>query len=345
MHRIYLSFFFSGILLSLPFYGHPLSGGEKFLGCATTPDLKSILQYIGGEYWESISFVQGPEDPHYIEVRPGMIRSLNRCKIYLQVGLELEEGWAGGLLYNAQNPYILPSAKGWFSGDLWILPLEVPSTPVDRSMGDIHPRGNPHYLLDPINGGIIGRKIYEKLCELDPPHCKTYEENFQKFSRTLLEVLFGEMGKKLSSPGEFFSEIASLSQEEFWRRYEDQVSPGSLLFLTKGVRKKKFIGDHRIYSYLCKRLDCEIVGDLEPKPGIPPSTRHLEELRTLLTSVKIAGFLSAPYYPEKYFRFLQEGTSIPILPIAHQTGSREGTEEYIKMVEYNFKLLSSVGGN
>ena len=128
----------------------------------TLRDLGDLAKAVGGDQVEVASMVKGPEDAHFIEAKPSFIKTLSQCDLYIQIGMDLEVGWAPVLLQNARNAAVLPGGRGHVDASTVIQRLEVPTGPVDRSMGDVHPMGNPHYLLDPLNGLKVARLIRDK---------------------------------------------------------------------------------------------------------------------------------------------------------------------------------------
>ena len=125
---------------------------EPLRVAATTPELGSLAREIGGEHVTVVVFAKGTEDAHFVEAKPSFIKELSQVDVYIQAGMDLEVGWAPVLLQNARNSKVLPGAPGYIDASTVITPLEVPTGPIDRSMGDVHPGGNPHYLTDPLNG-------------------------------------------------------------------------------------------------------------------------------------------------------------------------------------------------
>jgi ABC-type Zn uptake system ZnuABC Zn-binding protein ZnuA len=118
---------------------------------------RSLVREVGGDRVSVTYFAKGTEDPHFVEAKPSFIKALSQCDLYVQTGMDLEIGWAPVLLQNARNGAVLPGAPGYLDASKVISPLEIPTGPTDRSMGDVHPLGNPHYLLDPLNGPKVAR--------------------------------------------------------------------------------------------------------------------------------------------------------------------------------------------
>jgi zinc/manganese transport system substrate-binding protein len=150
---------------------------------ATTTDLGSLVASVGGEDVEVTTLVKGPQDPHAIEPRPSFISKLHRADAFVLTGMELELGWAPPLLRSARNPDILPGGRGYVDASIVVSALEVPAVSVDRSMGDVHPLGNPHYLTDPINGVRAVALLRDRLTQLRPERKAEFASRFEAFAR------------------------------------------------------------------------------------------------------------------------------------------------------------------
>lgn len=337
-------FLFSLLLLEvIPTSPGVFAEEKKLLLCATTPDLKSITEWIGGERVEVISIVRGPEDPHFVEVRPSILRILNRCDLYLQVGLELEVGWAPALLNNARNPRILPGAEGFLSLEEGIVPLEVPLV-VDRRAGDVHPRGNPHYLLDPLNGALVADRIASKLISLDPEGKESYERNRKAFLKALLKALLGEELVNRYGEEKLYEILKGEDLQGWLEREKALPLLKGWLGLLAPYEKAPIVSDHNLWSYFARRFSLRVVAVLEPKPGIDPSTAHLKEVSEIIRREGVRVLLSAPYFDPRFARSVAETTGVKILPMAHQTGARPPAKDYLSMLDYNVHLLADLLG-
>src|SRR4030042_1374833 len=155
---------------------HSQGTSKSLQVCATVPDLGNLAQEIGGDQVKITVFAKSQEDPHFIEAKPSFIKALSQADLFLQIGMELEIGYAPVLLQNARNSRVLFGAPGYLDCSKAITPLEIPTGVVDRSMGDVHPLGNPHYLLDPLNGLRVARLIRDRLIELRPEKKPLFEE-------------------------------------------------------------------------------------------------------------------------------------------------------------------------
>jgi zinc/manganese transport system substrate-binding protein len=216
----------------------------------TLTDFASIAEQIGGEHVEVKAIARGSEDPHFIDAKPSFIRLLNRADVLIEGGAELEVGWLPPLLNNARNARILPGAPGHLALARHVKLLDVPAQPVDRAQGDVHPGGNPHFWLDPENARGMAKAIADLLARNDPGHAAAYAANLDRF------------GKRLDQ------KVAE---------WKTALAP---------FRGTKVITYHKSWDYLLDRFGFELVGTIEPKPGIEPSASHI---RALVPKMREAG--------------------------------------------------------
>jgi len=313
--------------------------------CATVPDLGNLAQEIGGDQVKITVFAKSQEDPHFVEAKPSFIKALSQADLFLQIGMELEVGYAPVLLQNSRNSRVLLGAPGYVDCSKVIPPLEVPTGMVDRSMGDVHPLGNPHYLLDPLNGLRVAQLIKDRLTELRPEKKASFEERYTTFYRKIGSGLVGEkLGQKYE-----FEKLALLFDEgrlePFLKEKKEDPLLGGWLGMMLPYRGNKVVGDHNLWPYFARRFGISVVGFLEPKPGISPTTRHLQDLIEQMKAQGVKVILSSPYFEIRYAQFVSKNTGAKIVLLAHQVGSRPGTDDYIKMIDYNVKqLVAAFGG-
>jgi ABC-type Zn uptake system ZnuABC Zn-binding protein ZnuA len=319
---------------------------QPLRACATVPELGSVLREVGGEHVNVVVFAKGTEDPHFVEAKPSFIKALNGCDLYAQIGMELEIGWAPVLLREAGNSKVLPGASGYIDASTAITPLEVPATPVDRSMGDVHPFGNPHYLLDPLNGLKVAALLRDRLSALQPANTQVFAERYDAFRRRLGIALVGEaLAKKYE-----FEKLALLATRgkllEFLQSQGDLAQLGGWLGAMSTHGGAKVVVDHNIWPYFAQRFGVVIVDYLEPKPGNPPTTAHLSEVVSHIQQEGVKVVLAAAYYDPRYAQFIADHTGAAVVTIAHQAGARPGTDEYLAMIDYNVRqLATALGGH
>ena len=309
--------------------------------CATVPDLGSLAEEIGGERVMVNVFAKGGEDPHFVEIKPAFIKTLSQADLYLQVGLDLEVGWAPGILKNCRNSKVMPGGPGYLDVSLAIRPEDVPAHPVDRSMGDVHPYGNPHYLLDPLNGLKVARLIRDRLAALDPKGTDVYRARYADFRGRLVSALMGgELAGKYDQ-----DKLADLTDAgrlaPFLRQQGEERLLGGWLARLGPARQAKAVADHNLWPYFARRFDLVVVGFLEPKPGLSPTTRHLGKLIDLMQAQGVRIILAAPYVDPRFARFVSEKSGARILPMSSQVGGRSETGDYLALMEYNVRQLAA----
>jgi ABC-type Zn uptake system ZnuABC Zn-binding protein ZnuA len=301
---------------------------------ATVPDLGSLARAVGGDEVEVFVLARGPQDAHFVEPRPSFVRRLHDADLYAQQGMQLEIGWAPVLLQGARNPGILPGGPGHLDASSVIPALEVPTTPVDRSMGDLHPYGNPHYLSDPLNGLRVAALLRDKLSELRPAAAEGFRARYDAFAAALVGKLVGA------------DLVRRHGAEELARRVED----GTLLaFLGEGGAAQlggwlgllpaggdlEAVQDHRLWPYFARRFGLDLIGTLEPLPGIAPTTRHLSDVVERMRRDDVKLILASSYFNPRHAHWVAERTGAAVVPMAHQVGAREGTEDYLAVIDYN----------
>ncbi len=270
---------------------------------ATTPDLGSIAREIGGEHIDLTTLAKPTEDPHFVDAKPSLILKLNRADVVIEGGAELEMGWLPRLLDQARNAKLAAGAPGHISCAQGLPLKEIPST-LDRSKGDIHAAGNPHYLMDPLNARIVARSITETFCALDAKSADAYRANLKRFTDAL-DARMVEWQKKL---------------EPF-----------------KG---QQVVAYHNSWLYLGDRFGLKIDLFLEPKPGVPPTPRHLAEVILKMKQDKVHVILVDPYLDRRTAETVASKTDATVVDVAQFPGGVKGTEGgYIALMDY---LVNSV---
>ncbi|MBI2883318.1 MAG: zinc ABC transporter substrate-binding protein [Candidatus Methylomirabilis oxyfera] len=312
--------------------------------CATVPDLGSLTREVGGDQVSVTVFAKGTEDAHFIEAKPSFIKALSQCDLYIQMGMDLEIGWAPVLLQNARNAAVLPGGRGYLDASRVIAPLEVPTGPVDRSMGDIHPLGNPHYLSDPVNGLKVARLIRDKLTELRPDRKPYFDDRFVAFHLKLGTALVGEILAKKYDVEKLVLLYQHGKLAPFLKGQGETSLLGGWLGKMLPYSRTKVVADHNLWPYFARRFGIAVIGFMEPKPGIPPTTRHLSELIERMRAEKVQIVLAAPYYDPRHARFISQQTGARIVNLAHQVGARDGTDDYLAMIDYNVRAMTAALG-
>lgn len=308
--------------------------------CATVPDLGSITRSIGGDQVAVTVFAKGGEDVHFVEARPSFVKSLSKADLFMQMGLELEVGWAPVLLKNACNAKVLAGAPGYLDCSVAITPIDVPTTPVDRSLGDVHPFGNPHYLLDPINGLKVARLIRDRLIKLRPESTSAFKANYKAFHDTLAADMVGdslaaqydiEKLMILSDHGRFMAFLQTQNQA-------DQL--GGWLGKLQSHHGMLAVGDHNMWRYFALRFGINLVGYMEPKPGMAPTTRHTAELVNLMRQRHVKIIILGPYFDRRHAQFMADHTDAHIVSLDHQVGASDASPDYLALFNHDIQMLT-----
>lgn len=283
-------------LLAVATLGHPALA--KLSVVATTPDLASIAKEIGGDHIDLTTLAKPTEDPHFVDAKPSFIVKLNRADILIEGGAELEIGWLPALLDQSRNQKVASGAPGHVACAQGVQMLEVPTT-LDRSHGDIHAAGNPHYLVDPINAKIAAQHIEDAFCAHDQKSCDVYRSNLKKFNAAI-DAKMVEWQKKL---------------EPF-----------------KG---QQVVAYHNSWLYFGNRFGLKIDLFLEPKPGVPPTPTHLAEVITKMKEEKVHVIIVDPYLNRRTAETVAAKTDATVVDVSQFPGAIKGTEGgYIALMDY-----------
>jgi zinc/manganese transport system substrate-binding protein len=271
---------------------------------ATVPALAAIAKEVAGDRASVKSLTRSSQDPHFVDARPSLALDLNRADLLLVVGLELEVGWLPTLLAGARNPAIMPGSRGYFDASQLVGLKEVHRHPVDRSEGDIHPAGNPHYLADPRSGAEVAKGIAARLAAIDPAHQADYQQGLAAFLKKLEAARVG---------------------------WEKRLAP---------LRGTPVVAYHRTWVYVGSWIGFSEVGFLEPKPGIPPNPSHVAQLLASARENKVRAVLQEEYYPDATSKLL--ASKIPAALVRVPGGPDfQGGQSYIDYIERLVSLIEA----
>lgn len=294
-----------GGLLALPLLTLSSLAHAEVAIVTTTTDLAAIAREVGGDLVSVKSLAPGTRDAHYLAAKPSMKLAARDADLMLAVGADLEIGWLPLVVDGSRNRAIQPGSAGYLDLSTTVTLLDIPTGPVDRSMGDVHPMGNPHYWLDPRNGITMARAIAERLSVLDPGNAARYREQADAFAQRVDERL------------------------KAWQE------------ATGFLRGRKLISYHRSFTYLAAAFGFEIVGEVEPIPGVDPTARHLQELVGRVQAENIAMLIMEPYYEQESAAFLQRSTDIAVAVIPGSVGGLPGIETYTDLFDQIVSILSN----
>jgi len=327
---------FGVVVIGLAFFASlpEASEADKLTVVTTTTDLRSISEAVGGDGVKVTSISRGYEDPHFIQARPSYMMIARKADLWIRVGLELEIGWEDLILDGSRNSKIRIGTEGHLDASEGVLRLEVPTVRVTREMGDVHPLGNPHYWLDPLNARIMAKNIADRLTEIAPHDAETFRRNCQAFQKALDEHMFGEeLVRKLGGEKLWALElkgklISSLQEQRLLQElsgWAGKMAP---------LRGKKIVTYHRSWSYFANRFDLVVAAELEPKPGIPPSPSHLA---AVINQMKVGGvgvILMEPFYSPKAPDLVASKTGATVLVCANSVGGQPEATDYLALMDH-----------
>jgi len=268
---------------------------------ATWPALADITRQIGKELVNVESLATGVEDAHGVPVRPSFVPRLNRADVLILIGLDDEHSWLPALLEVASNAKILPGRPGYIDCSVGVSVLEAP-TIISRSEGDLHPKGNPHYLLDPVRAKIVASNIATGLTRNFPQHQQSFEKNLKTY-------------------------VAEL--DNWIGRWEKMAVP---------LRGVKFVDYHPEWIYLADRFGMKLVGSVELKPGIEPTPNHIVELVQQIKQEKAQLLIYGAQNPRLPQQIAAE-TGIKVVRLYSGGGNQPETDTYIKWIDYTVRTL------
>jgi ABC-type Zn uptake system ZnuABC Zn-binding protein ZnuA len=306
---------------------------------ATVPELGSLARDIGGDHVAVTVFAKGTEDAHFVEAKPSFVKILSRADAFIQVGMGMEIGWVPTLLQQARNRQLVPGAPGYMDASTVITPLQVVSGTVDRSMGDVHPEGNPHYLLDPVQGLKVAQLIRDRLSALRPSHQADFETRYAIFYR---HIGAGLVGESLAAKYDV-AKLAVLADHDkldaFLESQGDLALLGGWLGQMRTDRGVNVVVDHNQWVYFTQRFGLDITGSMEPKPGLPPTTQHLQKLIKTMQTQGVKLILLGAYFDPRHAQFLAKNTGAKVVKMAHQIGARPEADDYFRMIDYNIQQI------
>ena len=272
---------------------------------ATTADLAALVEAVGGDRVKISALAKPTEDPHFVDPKPSYIVRLNRAELLVEGGAGLEDSWLSPLIQGARNSRLVKGGEGRVQAAAGIELLDVP-TALDRSQGDLHAAGNPHFLMDPFRARMAARTISEALARLDPGAADSYRTNFNRFAALLDQKL------------------------EAWQ--------GRL----ESYRGRRLAAYHNIWPYFSQRFGLRIDLFLEPKPGIPPTPASLNAVITEMTRDHIRLILVEPFQPRRVAERVAAKTNAEVIDLTQYPGGIKGTEAgYLELMDFLIETLAA----
>lgn len=272
---------------------------------ACEPEWKALTEAIGGDRVEVYTATTAFQDPHYVEARPSLIAKTRRADLLVCTGAELEVGWLPLLLRQSGNTAVQESESGYFLAASQVERIEVPIK-LDRSHGDVHASGNPHVHWGPYRLLTIAGALSQRLQEIDPANAEYYQQQSDHFTKSWNAAI---------------------------GRWEQQ---------TADLKGKKAIVYHKNWSYLLNWLQVEMIGDLEPKPGIPPTSSHLASLLSTVRLNKPDFILVTNYQNDKGAQWLSKKSGVPVLSLPYTVGGSKDATDLISLYDDVLSRLAEV---
>jgi zinc/manganese transport system substrate-binding protein len=283
--------------------GSPARAQGKLNVMTTTEDLASIARDVGGDHIAVDSIAKGYQDPHFVEAKPSFILKLQKADLLVVVGRELEIGWLPPLIQQSRNAKIQPGADGYLDASAQAKILEIPQGQITRAMGDVHPFGNPHYWLDPENGKIVALEIVAKLSQLRPNDKAYFEQRLADFTNRLNDAE---------------------------KRWAAMMAP---------YRGLKVVTYHRSFPNFTDRYGLDVVGYVEPRPGIPPSPSHTLELMQEMKRQNVKIIMVEPYFDLKTPNAIARETGARVVVLAPSVGGTKEVTDYFKLFDYDINSM------
>src|SRR5437868_13533624 len=294
---------FAVAMLALAFLSPTLAHAKKLNVVTSTTDMAALTQEVGGDKVNVDSIAKGYQDPHFVEAKPSFLLKLRQADLLISVGLQLEIGWLPPLITQSGNPKIQVGAPGYLDASQFAEILEIPTGTVTRAMGDVHPLGNPHYWLDPDNGRRIARGIANKFAEMDANDSAYFQQQFQDFDKRLTAA------------------------EQKW---DQEMQP---------YHGRKVVTYHRSFPNFAKHFDLDVIGYVEPRPGIPPTPSHTIELIQLMKRENCKVVLVEPYFDLKTPQSIGQATGAQVIVYLPSVGGEKQVTNYFQLFDYDIALL------
>jgi len=291
-------------MVTASLFSPTIAAAKKLNVITATTDLASLAQEVGGDKINVESMARGYQDPHFVEAKPSFLLKLQRADLLVVVGLQLEIGWLPPLITQSGNSRIQVGANGYLDASQFAEILEIPQGSITRAMGDVHPLGNPHYWLDPDNGRRVARGIAAKLGEMDPDDAAYFQQRFQDFDRRLAEAD---------------------------KKWQADMKP---------FHGRKVVTYHNSAPNFAKHFGLNVVGFVEPRPGIPPTPSHTLEVINMMKRDHVKVIMVEPYFDRKTPDSIARESGGTVLEYLPSVGGVKEVATYFQLFDYDIALLT-----
>jgi len=299
------SVFVASALLLISLTTAPATAWAPLKVVTTTEDLAALAREVGGDKVTVVALAKGYQDPHQVEPKPSFILEVSRADALIAVGRELEIGWLPTLLASSRNAKVQVGSNGYLDASQNVKILEIPTGQITRAMGDVHPQGNPHYWLDPANGRQIAQAIRDKFSALAPADKATFDARFADFSTRLAAAE---------------------------KRWDATMAP---------LKGRKLVTYHNSWPNFMQRFGLNVMGYVEPKPGIPPPPQHIITLIGEMKAQGVKVIVVEPYFDKKTPQSIASQVGGVVMELAPSVGAEKEITDYIKLFDYNVDKLAA----
>lgn len=296
------SFLFASLAWAL---GMSSAAQAKVTVVTTLPSFADIAKNVGGDEVNAISLTRGNQDPHFVDAKPDLMLTLNKADLLIRAGLGLEDGWLPPLLTGSRNGKILNGTDGNLDASSVMMLKEVPKTPLDRAQGDVHPGGNPHFMVDPRNGIVLANAIAERLAKLDPGKAEDFRKRAAAYGADLKKHI---------------------------EQWDKELKP---------FAGTQVVTYHKSWIYFLDWAHFKEMGTVEPKPGIPPSPEHVVQLIHLMKQQKIKLILMEPFYPKGVAQDIAQQTGAKLLVLPVEVKGNSEAKTYIDVFDQIVKQIKA----
>ncbi len=291
-------------IVTASLFSPSMAAAKKLNVITATTDLASLAQEVGGDKINVESMAKGYQDPHFVEAKPSFLLKLRQADLLVVVGLQLEIGWLPPLITQSGNSRIQVGANGYLDASQFAEILEIPQGSITRAMGDVHPLGNPHYWLDPDNGRRVAKGIAGKLGEMDPEDAAYFQQRFQDFDHRLSEAD---------------------------KKWQADMKP---------FRAQKVITYHNSAPNFAHHFGLNVVGFVEPRPGIPPTPSHTLEVINMMKRDHVKVIMVEPYFDRKTPDSIARETGGTVVEYLPSVGGVKEVTTYFQLFDYDIALLT-----
>jgi ABC-type Zn uptake system ZnuABC Zn-binding protein ZnuA len=307
MNRVVVKFellLVAAAMLAVSLMSPGTAAAKKLNVVTATTDLAALAQEVGGDKITVEAMAKGYQDPHFVEAKPSFLLKLRQADLLVMVGLQLEIGWLPPLISQSGNSRIQVGANGYLDASQFAEILEIPQGSITRAMGDVHPLGNPHYWLDPDNGRRVAKGIASKLAEMDPEDGAYFQQRYQDFDRRLTEA------------------------DKKWLA---DMNP---------YRGRKVVTYHNSLPNFAKHFGLNVVGFVEPRPGIPPTPSHTIDLIGMMKRDNVKIIMVEPYFDRKTPDSIARETGGVVVEYLPSVGGVKEVTTYFQLFDYDVALLT-----